>query len=412
MLKFFSKLEVFLFYLFFLITLILFPLIISLFFLIKPFLTIRITMILSNRYGHLALNPMQYLVNKKEENKSNNYLDLFYTSRYGVCNRELLKLWKKKIIILPRYLIEPSHILMNKIFGKNNYFTIPFFDYLIRDTNFYRDLHKPPFELTKNQIQKCEQILINEGIDIKKMKYVCLFNRDDAYLNSFKHKKNWYYLSHHNYKINKFLSTAKELNKRDIYVIRMGAIVEEKFGEGIPMIFDYANSKVRSELMDIFLASNCLFSIATGTGAMGVSEAYHKPLLELNANLHHMPTYLKNCVMLSKHYYSKKLNRNLKLKEIMKYEINELQTRNQLDKEEIDMIDCTDEEIKNACIELLERIENNWTIDKKDQLLQEKFHKSYDNFKIDKKTGFRYHNDMIRALYSSSFLSKNQEWLD
>lgn len=412
MLNLFSKLNIILFYIFFLITLILFPLIVFLLVLIKPILTIRITMILSNRYGHLSLNPMQYLLTKKEEENNRKYLDLFFASRYGICNKELFNIWKKKIIILPRILIEPSHLFLNKVLGKQNPFTIPNFDYNGRDINFYRDLHKPSFNLTKNQIKKCEDILLLHNIDIRKIKYVCLFNRDDAYLNSFKHKKNWYYLSHHNYKIDKFLLAANALNKKNIYVFRMGAKVEEKFGENNPMIIDYANLSIRSELMDIYLASKCLFAIGTGTGAIGVAEIYRKPILDLNANLHHMLTYLKNCIMLSKHYYSKRLKRNLKLKEIMKYEIHELQTRIQLDEEEIEMVDCTEEEIMNASIELLEKIEKNWLIEEKDKSLQDKFKNNYDNSKTLKAIGLRYHNDIIRANYSSSYLSNNQEWLD
>ena len=61
--------------------------------LIKPVKIIRITPLLSNRYGHLVINPEIYFLekntNKKEE--SRRIIDLFYTVRYGVSNYEIAK---------------------------------------------------------------------------------------------------------------------------------------------------------------------------------------------------------------------------------------------------------------------------------------------------------------------------------
>ena len=85
--------------------------------LIKPVKIIRITPLLSNRYGHLVINPEIYFLekntNKKEE--SRRIIDLFYTVRYGVSNYEILKLWKKKMIIFPYYFLEPLDRLLNQL---------------------------------------------------------------------------------------------------------------------------------------------------------------------------------------------------------------------------------------------------------------------------------------------------------
>ena len=65
--------------------------------------TIRITPIMTNRYGHLAANPEYYLLENKNYKKNNKYLDVFFTSRLGICNSVLLNLWKKKILIIPYF---------------------------------------------------------------------------------------------------------------------------------------------------------------------------------------------------------------------------------------------------------------------------------------------------------------------
>ena len=82
--------------------------------LFKPFKIIRVIPLLSNRYGHLVINPEFYLIEKLNDKNEKKYYDLFYTVRYGVANNEVLKLWKKKIKILPYYFLEPLHRLTNK----------------------------------------------------------------------------------------------------------------------------------------------------------------------------------------------------------------------------------------------------------------------------------------------------------
>ena len=143
------------------------------------------------------------------------------------------------------------------------------------------------------QTTKNDMILLENGIDINSIRFACLFNRDDAYLNSFKYKKNMYYLSHHNYPISQFTMAAESLANRDVYVFRMGAKVEDTFNLNNPKIIDYANSKLRSELMDIYLASKCLFGINCGTGSSTIAQVFRKPMLDLNANLLHLQTFWK-----------------------------------------------------------------------------------------------------------------------
>ena len=404
-----TKFNTLLYYISFSITILLFPIIFFFIKLIDFFYKIRFTEILSNRYGHLALNLDYYLVEKKEYDKKKKYLDLFCRSRYGICNKELWNLWKKKIIILPRFLIGPIIVIFNKIYKFQNPYTITNFSFTARNLKFSWDKYEPSIDLAKDQKEKCKNILLDNNIQIDKINFVCLFNRDDAYLKS--PKKDWYYLSHHNYKIEKFNLIANELTKRNIYVFRMGAKVEGKFREKNEKIIDYANSNFRSELMDIFLASKCLFGIECGTGSTGVALLYRKPIVSLNANIFHLYTNVKKGVMLNKHYFCKIKKRNLTLGELMKFEIGDLDTRNQLDNAQIDAVDCSEEEIKDACLELLERLEGKWKDTPLDIELQKKFKEKYNNFKVYKKTGLRWHGDVIRSNYSSKFLRDNINWL-
>ena len=407
-----SKFKNLLYYLFFFISILIFPLIFSFIKLIGFIFIIRITNIATNRYGHLALNPEIYLIEKKQI-KEKKFFDIFYESKYGICNKELFNLWKKKILILPRFLVGPTDEILNRIYKDKNIHTISGFNSLVRDINCNFDNTHPSFKLSINQEEECIRVLKDNNIDIKNIRYVCLFNRDNAFLESENFKKDWYYLSHHNYNIQNFSLAANALTAKNIYVFRMGAKVEGEFGKDNSKIVDYSNLPFRTELMDIFLAINCLFGISCGTGSSHVSVMFRKPMLDLNANLHHLMTYMKDSVLLSKHYYSEEKKRNLSLNEILDYEEVSVRHRDKLDEYKIKINDCSPEEIKDATMELLDRIEGNFLITDEINKLQENFKSK--NWSSVKKTingkEYKFHN-IIRANYSSNFLLQNKDWLN
>ena len=374
--------------------------------------TIRITPIMTNRYGHLAANPEYYLLEKKSYGKKKKYFDIFFTSKIGICNSILLNLWKKKILIIPYYLIESTYKILIKLEQKKTLHTLPNFNYNTRFHNYDYKNYKPPIFLDDNQKNYCKEILKQKGIDIERIKFVCLFNRDDAYHNSFKYKKNWYYQSHHNYKISTFKKTAIKLAKRNIYVFRMGNSVEEKFDLDNFKVIDYANSTFKSDLMDIYLASNCLFGIHCGTGNSAIAIVYRKPLLDLTANMQDLYTNIENSILLVKHYYDKNKKRNLTLKEILKFKFNELRNRNQIDEKNIEVIDCTEDEIAEAALELLNRLEGKWNESNEILDLQNKYKQHNWKSIIQEINGIKnnYHGE-INARYSSNYLIKNPNWL-
>ena len=100
-------------------------------------------------------------------------------------------------------------------------------------------------------------------------------------------------------------------------------------------------------------------------------------------------------------------------KEILKFNINELATRNQLHNAGIEMIDCGDDEIASAVFELVERLSGKWTDTEYNLDLQRRFKKIYSQWMGNQYVnGHKWHGDIIRANYSTNFLIKNIEWLN
>ena len=87
----------------------------------------------------------------------------------------------------------------------------------------------------------------------------------------------------------------------------------------------------------------------------------------------------------------------------MNYEYGSLSHREQLDKENIEMIDCTEQELADASMEMIDRIDNKWTDNEEIKKLQSLF-KNHDWSKlVYPHNGEQLHSN-IKAIYSSNFL--------
>jgi hypothetical protein len=86
--------------------------------------------------------------------------------------------------------------------------------------------------------------------------------------------------------------------------------------------------------------------------------------------------------------------------------------REQCDKKNIEMIDCTQDEIAEAALELLNRLEGKWIDNEEILNLQNKFKQHNWKNIIQEINGIKnnYHGE-INARYSSNFLLRNKNWV-
>ena len=76
------------------------------------------------------------------------------------------------------------------------------------------------------------------------------------------------------------------------------------------------------------------------------------------------------------------------------------------------MINCSHQEITDATLEILDRIEGKWSDTEETIKLQNKFKSIFEKNKMSKTTGRRFHGSIIKANYSNKFLLKNKNWLN
>ena len=239
--------------------------------LIRPWFLIRWAALISNRVGHFSVNTELYCCERDAgiNSPSQKYLDLFYMKKY-VCNKQLEKMWRRSLIVLPAWLLRPLS-RVNRFFCL---FISSFTEHEIGYSNKNHDLHylinKLPVHIsfTEKEELKGKEILKKFGLT-KNAKFVCLIVRDSGYLNrhiKHEYKDRWQYHTYRDGDIDKYVLAAEELARRDYYVFRMGINVLKPLKSSNPKVIDYANLKIRSDFMDIYLGAKCRFCISTSVG--------------------------------------------------------------------------------------------------------------------------------------------------
>tara|TARA_B100002019_G_C21250745_1_gene591000 strand:- start:66 stop:1277 length:1212 start_codon:yes stop_codon:yes gene_type:complete len=371
---------------------------------IYPLAKIKVGFLRSDRIGHFTLDTELYLLEKK--NKKIKSIDLFYLGRKKVCNKTLEKLWREKLIVLPRFFLRPL-CLQIRFFKFLNFLRCG--QTLCNQRDVLNLLDKFPSSLKLNN----KDLIYgeNEGLKIGlpiKAKFVCLIVRDSSYLEKLYSQK----MNIHDYRnsdINDFVSACEALTELGYYVIRMGAVVSKPIDTKNKMIIDYAFNNLRSDFMDIYLASQCEFCVTTGTGFDGITLMFRKPNIYVNiAPFFDIRMECSNLLTIPCHYYSKKLSRKLTVTEITNSKSAVHVDSKHFQNDGIELIKNSSEEIKELVIEAAQRRNKAW-VDKDGDKLNEKFVKIFPSKKVF--DSIVRHGE-IKGRIGSDFLKKNQWWLN
>jgi len=184
-----------------------------------------------------------------------------------------------------------------------------------------------------------------------------LISRDPKYRNNLKNLP-YHEYSYRDTDINVFEHAVEYLSSLNYKVIRMGRDMDKKLNIKNPNFFDYAFSEKKSDFLDIFLFEVCNFVISTGTGLDNVSSLFRKKILHVNyADLIMMRYFNSNVGLV----YPKKFIDIDTNKELNIYEIYEKLPKNFdnrkndfLEKYNINYKSLSREEIKYACIEMID----------------------------------------------------------
>ena len=387
-----------------------FILIIVIFF---PFFKIRVNKIIGHRIGHFAANTDIYFT-KKNFNKNKDIDINFLISK--PCNKQLLKMWKKKFIIYPHFLIYP-HYRVLKFLSKH----VPLMKFFLADNNNERDLDgfinisKPNLVFSDNEIKEGEIFLNSFNLTLKD-KFVCLIIRNENYLREKFPEKKWNYHSYRNMDFDNFIKTINYLNQKGIMVFNMGDNPGKKINIKNKLFFDYSSSELKSEFLDIFLGAHCYFCLSTDTGFDQIPFIFRRPIAYITDPIGALKSFNKRSMSIFSHYYSISEKKNFSLKQIFNEGISIFNKTSEIEEEGIDLLKPNQDEIENLVKDFIPFIDNNYTFsDEQDEIINKKFFKTF-QLEVSKNTFImslknrrkitKYHNNFAGSV-SPSFLRSN-----
>lgn len=372
---------------------------------VSVFKKIRIGFILSARIGHLALDLDIYNSDRlRNQNKYRGAIDLLFTQD-RIANRYLLDLWENNY--KGYYIIEKKwrySWLMVDINKRMKIYNDLYIDLQRVDLDGVT-VGMPSFvhidEATNLRCKKyCHEIGIAD-------KYVCIHNRDSEFLN--KTLPEGEDPNYHDYRdsfISNYFDASKELSKKGYAVVRVGRIAKDR--ALLPNIIDYAfMPSAQSDEMDIYLLANAAFTISSSTGISHIPFIFRKKQLCVNM-IPFLPTtvcgFMPESVILPKKIWHTKEKRLLNFSEIMRFDITIHNTGCPYRAHYLEPVENTSEEIRDAAIEMDDRLNGRANAYDDFEELQELFWSLTPNTK-----GWHTVREKFRFRLGSKFLYNNRE---
>lgn len=373
--------------------------------LIRPWLLVRVSGLMSFRIGHFTANTELYLCELAAGINVPNqrYVDIFFMIK-PICNQQLATMWRRILRVWPSWILIPIFRINQLIPGGKLH--------QISTTN--RDIHnlydRFPANLTFTAEEESRGISNLQAMGLPKgAQFVCLNVRDSAYLDSHI-AYDWSYHNFRDSNIQNFVLAAEALARRGYFVIRMGAKVHEAINSSHPRVIDYATNGMRSDFMDIYLGAKCLFAISTGSGWDGIPEIQRRPIVYVNYSpVGYLCSFRDSTLSIVKHHYSLDLDRELSLSEIFTVGVGFSLSSSEYKLKGVNLVENTPEEIHDAVIEMAERLNVSWVAHTDDQELQRRF---WEIFTADALSPYAFgplHGE-IRGRFGATFLRINSKW--
>jgi len=359
----------------------------------------------SERIGHFAADVAAYLCVRDQEKPSSNTVDIIGCP-LPVCNSYIYKMWSRISHITPGAKLWNSLDFACRFFTRSDAHHIK----LSGRSNDYKlfltkELH---LNFTDEEKYQGQELLKQLGVPTG-TPWICIHNRDAAYLNS-AIGEGWEYHNFRDFSVQTMLMAADELSARGYYVLRMGAIVAEKLVSDNKKIIDYASSKLRSDFADIYLLAKCTAYIGSDAGIACVPMIFRKPVVYINHSMTMLDSLINEVAypmpFITKHLWHKGKQRFLSLREMYESGLADAARSSVFEKADVEVVSNKPEEIRDLAVEVDERLKGNWQTQPEDEELQQKFWSIFRQYHpTDNKTD-------IKARIGASFLRNNIYLLD
>ena len=370
---------------------------------IKPFVVLRFGTLISDRIGHFCANTELYYLEKKELNFTKRHRD-FFSLRYPVCNKQLLRMWGRKLNF---YDFLRDIDMVNQMIpgGEDHTIRLP----SDRDMKNLLGGTKPQLYFSQQELERGKEFLKSVGVEDGK--FVCFHTRDSLYIRSqtriqCRNRPEKLKSRKHNYRnsdIRNCIPSMKQLGDLGYYCFRMGALVERQLKSEDSRIIDYATNGMRYDFLDVFLSAHCKFFVGNPSGLDSVATIFRAPLLSINQiPIEYTQTYLNNHIFIPKRLWLINEHRFIKFSEIFESGAGRFLHTEEYEELGVEVIENTPEEIEDAVLEMEARLNGSWMEAKEDEKLQRKFWGIFPKSELHGK---------FRARIGTTFLNENYDLL-
>ena len=302
------------------------------------FKKITIVKIRSDRFGHFAPDGAEQVARYQIKKET-----IFYVFDWYICNKQ----WGKMLsLALPVYnWLRPVYFWNEFLPGGKEISKIGT-QTGSRDINLLYTKYNVKLPFEKNDENEAISWMKSKGWT-QGEKFYCLLIRDNAYLETISNfkEKDWSYHYYRNSELKTYYKAIRWLVDQGVWIFRMGKTVNKPLSIKSSKIIDFPFEKLRSDLLDAWLFSNCDGCISTGTGPDILSGIYDKNILFLNyLPLFYLRSDLKSIT------YPKRLiwEKNNKEFTVDEYISDKRMRSQQYKTDEIKIVDMTEDEILDA----------------------------------------------------------------
>ena len=292
------------------------------------------------------------------ESKTNKVYLIFFSK---ICNKYFIKLFLEKIKKDRKIIVLPGYFFWKKICNAFYFSSNTELQLKIKNIRkkFSSILDQKNFLLLSNEdLNKGYEIIKKYGIQ-KNDKWICVYNRDGAYLNKFIKNKDWSYHDYRNFPIKDLEKAIFHFIKNDYFVIRVGSISEGKLNISDKKYIDYSNSDIKSDFMDCFLLSKCEMFFGGSSGIGLLPASFRRPYFLINnCPLEGIFSIKRSYPAIFKRIKDLKTNEVLSISQMIDRNLCNTFTSKDFRNENVENLNNTEEEIKEFAIEALNILEN------------------------------------------------------
>lgn len=337
---------------------------VALLFLLRPFLKLKIGRLRYERIGNLAVNTELFLRQRALGDDGARRVFLSGTP----CNRQLLTMIRRRLTVVESPLLVKVYEVCRSLLDAT-----PFHESLAyRFTEFdLFDGGEPGLSFTEEEEAEGRAALQAMGIGPSDW-FVCLHNRDSAYLDESQPDGKWAYHDYRDCSLENFLPAADFVAEKGGFVLRMGQAYKERLAGERPRLIDYARLH-RSDFLDVYLLAKCRFMIGSDAGLAQVPTIFNRPVVNTNVPFVDWASFRSGDIFIQKRLYSDEERRILSYPEILARGWERFYRTEWLAERRLRLIENTPEEILDAVREMHERLEGRPAYTPGDEALQSRY---------------------------------------